>query len=140
MGVRGRVSKTTPMTLAFLALVGGSLLFSACGGGGGEDGGTSDGALMDAAPECASDAECDDGVFCNGAETCDAGSCVSGEAPACDDGVSCTVDRCDAVTDACASAAPDVDGDGFGDFDEAPEENGGEWADFEEPDDDKEKS
>ena len=33
------------------------------------------------APECSADPDCDDGVFCNGAETCSAGACVAGEPP-----------------------------------------------------------
>src|SRR5262249_34577593 len=52
---------------------------------------------------------CDDGVFCNGVETCDPSrGCVAGAAPVCDDGVACTVDRCDADADACAHAASDL--------------------------------
>ena len=33
--------------------------------------------------QCSSNGECDDGVFCNGAETCVSGSCQSGEPPSC---------------------------------------------------------
>jgi len=44
---------------------------------------------------------CDDGVFCNGAETCEASSCQPGAVPDCDDGNACTVDTCDAVSDEC---------------------------------------
>jgi hypothetical protein len=44
---------------------------------------------------------CDDGVFCNGGETCDAAlGCQPGEAPDVSDGADCTVDSCDADTDA----------------------------------------
>jgi len=57
---------------------------------------------------CASAAECDDGVFCNGTETCPAGFCVQGPEPTCDDGVSCTTDRCDAGRDACAAEPRDA--------------------------------
>ena len=40
-------------------------------------------------------AQCDDGVFCTGAEVCDAGTgCVSQPLQV-DDGVSCTIDSCD---------------------------------------------
>lgn len=49
----------------------------------------------DTAVGCVSDAECDDGLFCNGGETCDAGSCLAGSPVDCDDGVSCTADACD---------------------------------------------
>ena len=49
---------------------------------------------------------CDDGVFCNGAETCDPGlGCQAGTPPTCDDGVSCTDDSCNAGTDSCLSVA-----------------------------------
>jgi len=49
---------------------------------------------------CTSNAECSDGVFCNGAETCTAGACVAGPAPcagqSCDeDGDFCFVEACD---------------------------------------------
>ena len=43
---------------------------------------------------------CDDGLFCNGLETCDSDAgCVNGDAPETDDGIDCTVDACDEVTD-----------------------------------------
>lgn len=43
---------------------------------------------------------CDDGLFCNGAEVCDVvEGCQAGEAPAVDDGIECTQDRCDEETD-----------------------------------------
>src|SRR5438093_1270918 len=40
---------------------------------------------------------CDDGHFCNGLETCNPhdGTCVLGSAPTCDDGMVCTADSCD---------------------------------------------
>src|SRR5439155_941916 len=42
------------------------------------------------------DALCDDGVFCNGAETCGgATGCQPGTPPSCDDGNPCTTDACD---------------------------------------------
>jgi len=57
----------------------------------------------------ADDAACDDGAFCNGAEVCDATlGCVDGDAPACDDGLACTVDTCDEDADACANAPDDA--------------------------------
>ncbi len=52
-------------------------------------------------PECAADATCDDGVFCNGVEVCLAGFCQPGPAVVCDDAIACTNDVCDIVTDAC---------------------------------------
>jgi hypothetical protein len=55
------------------------------------------------------DAACDDGVFCNGAETCDAGlDCQAGAPPTCDDAVVCTADSCDPVGDACVNAPDDA--------------------------------
>lgn len=47
-------------------------------------------------PACASAAQCDDGDFCNGAETCDlpAGECLPGPPPTCDDADPCTADSC----------------------------------------------
>jgi hypothetical protein len=44
----------------------------------------------------ASDAACDDDLFCNGTETCDPiDDCQSGQAPDLDDGIDCTIDSCD---------------------------------------------
>ncbi len=46
-------------------------------------------------PGCVSDAECSDGLFCNGAERCATnGECRSGTAPRVDDGIPCTIDSC----------------------------------------------
>jgi len=39
--------------------------------------------------------QCDDGLFCNGPETCDPDTgCAAGDAPDCDDGAMCTYDVC----------------------------------------------
>jgi|GEM_PF-798947 len=55
-----------------------------------------------------SDSACDDGDFCNGAETCDIQTgCRSGTPPDCDDGVDCTVDSCDTASAACLHARDD---------------------------------
>lgn len=43
--------------------------------------------------ECASDSQCDDGIFCNGQETCTGGVCLSGELE--DDDIPCTQLVCD---------------------------------------------
>ncbi|MGB0592350.1 MAG: hypothetical protein ACPGU1_21910, partial [Myxococcota bacterium] len=44
---------------------------------------------------------CDDGVFCNGAESCEpTQGCQPGDAPDVSDGLACTVDSCDSDTDA----------------------------------------
>jgi hypothetical protein len=49
-----------------------------------------------------SDAACDNGVFCDGTETCDAVlGCQVGAAVNCDDGVGCTVDSCNNGTSSC---------------------------------------
>jgi hypothetical protein len=45
---------------------------------------------------------CDDGLFCNGVETCDPTfGCRRGTPPNCDDGVACTVDACNEESDRC---------------------------------------
>ncbi len=52
---------------------------------------------------CSTNADCDDGILCNGAETCDvaSGSCLAGTPPTCDDGNACTADSCDFASNAC---------------------------------------
>ncbi len=54
---------------------------------------------------CVVNADCDDGLFCNGAETCAAGVCQAGTAVNCSDGVVCTDDSCNEVTNTCDSVA-----------------------------------
>lgn len=56
---------------------------------------------------CISDADCDDGLYCNGTETCAGGTCQTGTAPECDDGVSCTVVTCNEDTDTCDNVPDD---------------------------------
>ena len=64
-----------------------------------------DGGEVDAGtvhPDCRSNADCDDGIFCNGLEACNAGVC--GTTPiACPDtdGIECTRPMCDPMLDAC---------------------------------------
>jgi hypothetical protein len=50
--------------------------------------------------------DCDDGVFCKGAESCDlaADQCEPGSPPTCDDGIACTMDSCDASLDECVNS------------------------------------
>ncbi len=49
---------------------------------------------------------CDDATVCNGAETCQAGTCQAGPPPACDDNDACNgVETCDAVL-GCQAGAP----------------------------------
>ncbi len=43
---------------------------------------------------CSLDVECDDFVFCNGAEICSEGVCKSGSSIDCADGIDCTADSC----------------------------------------------
>ena len=55
-------------------------------------------------------ASCDDGLYCNGAETCGGGSCLSGTPIECgDSGDACQVSQCDDSIDACVNV-PTVDG------------------------------
>ncbi len=53
---------------------------------------------------CVTDADCDDGVFCNGVETCSDGACQAGTPVNCNDGVACTIDSCNEATDTCDHA------------------------------------
>jgi hypothetical protein len=56
-----------------------------------------------------SDGNCDDGIFCNGAETCDpVNDCQLGTPVDCNDGVGCTDDSCDEANDTCANNPNDV--------------------------------
>jgi hypothetical protein len=49
----------------------------------------------------ANDSACDDGLFCNGSESCQLAGCQSGITVDCDDSVDCTIDACNEGTDAC---------------------------------------
>ncbi len=63
-------------------------------------------------PICQDDATCDDGLYCNGSETCDTvNGCQAGTAPDCDDGVSCTADSCNETSDQCVNTANDANCD-----------------------------
>ncbi|MFH0983172.1 MAG: hypothetical protein V2A79_16760, partial [Planctomycetota bacterium] len=53
--------------------------------------------------------DCDDGLFCNGTETCDALlGCQDGPDVDCNDDVSCTVDSCNEGTDLCDNVPSDA--------------------------------
>ena len=62
---------------------------------------------VDAAAGCASHAECDDGVFCNGRERCAAGACVAASSP-CPTGTACD----EAAGQCVLGCSTDADGDG----------------------------
>jgi hypothetical protein len=57
--------------------------------------------------QCSADSDCDDGRYCNGEESCNNGRCVTGSRVDCNDGVSCTMDRCNEVRDMCVRIAND---------------------------------
>lgn len=64
---------------------------------------------------CASDAQCDDGLFCTGIERCDVGVCVAGPPTVCPSD-RCRDGLCDERRDLCVvrpSAFSDADRDGF---------------------------
>jgi hypothetical protein len=66
-------------------------------------------------PECVIDADCDDGLFCNGAETCNAGTCEEGTPPVCDNGSFCDgTETCNEGTDSCDGGTPPDPDDGVG--------------------------
>ncbi len=50
---------------------------------------------------CSEDADCDDGVFCNGSEECFGGRCRPGGPFHCQDAIYCTVDSCDEASQSC---------------------------------------
>jgi hypothetical protein len=54
-----------------------------------------------AAQPCEHDSECDDGLWCNGTESCIQGHCTTSLAPDCDDHDPCTIDACDETLDQC---------------------------------------
>lgn len=51
---------------------------------------------------CDGPEDCDDGQLCNGRERCVVGMCYPAEFPeTCDDGIDCTLDRCDEASNRC---------------------------------------
>src|SRR5262249_26565109 len=52
---------------------------------------------------CSSDAECNDGLVCDGIESCSGGLCLPGASPRCDDGIDCTVDTCAESSGGCTN-------------------------------------
>ena len=64
--------------------------------------------VHDPIPNCCHvNADCDDGLWCTGTETCDPlnNVCIPGTAPNCNDGVGCTTDACNDTTDTCTHTA-----------------------------------
>jgi Bacterial Ig-like domain/Putative metal-binding motif/von Willebrand factor type D domain len=92
------------------------MVLSACGDDSSvtavEDAGRTEGDAATPPPTCEQDSDCDDGLFCNGEETCAEGQCDDGTAVGCDDGIECTLDQCSERTRECESLPPDLDGDG----------------------------
>jgi hypothetical protein len=52
--------------------------------------------------------ECNDGLWCNGIETCENRECAGGSAPQCSDNVDCTDDSCNETTDSCDNIPDDT--------------------------------
>jgi hypothetical protein len=98
---------------SFVALA--LLLAPGCGSPPAPSDAGSDSALPDTGPECTTAMDCDDGLFCNGSESCNAGRCVLGTPMRCDDSVACTTDACSEELRRCVFRVPDADGDGAGD-------------------------
>jgi len=59
--------------------------------------------------QCTVDADCDDGEYCNGLETCNTGdgTCQPGTPVDCNDGFDCTIDFCNETTDSCDNVPDD---------------------------------
>jgi cysteine-rich repeat protein len=74
-----------------------------------------DGCDADCTFTCTTDADCQDGDACNGAETCDTAThlCSGGMTLDCNDMDECTTDTCAAAT-GCVNTSVFVDGDGDG--------------------------
>ena len=63
---------------------------------------------LESAFECQNDADCSDGDFCNGVESCNGGVCVAGSPVDCADGNACTVDTC-SPSGGCSNTPLDCD-------------------------------
>lgn len=60
-------------------------------------------------PACR-DADCQNGLFCDGAERCSpSGTCIAGTPPSCDDALASTTDSCDEASDSCRHVAAAVE-------------------------------
>lgn len=102
--------------LTFQSAATGSAIYntSICGAGDIADAQIAFGSVTVNMVECLSDLDCDDGLFCNGAETCDlvAFTCQTGTAPTCDDLIDCTDDICDPAAGGGAGACVNSPNDG----------------------------
>jgi hypothetical protein len=59
---------------------------------------------------CTIDQDCNDEIYCNGEEKCQAGNCVgtsAADANVCDDGVECTLDICKELDESCTNQPDD---------------------------------
>lgn len=67
------------------------------------------------APQCATDADCDNALFCDGQETCREERCIPGAPVVCMGGTACVPVACDEDARMCRAtpATGDRDGDGF---------------------------
>ncbi|MFQ5591786.1 MAG: fibronectin type III domain-containing protein, partial [Phycisphaerae bacterium] len=65
--------------------------------------------VTDSCDNVPDDAACDNGLFCDGIETCDPVlDCRVGSPLVCDDGNACTVDSCNEATDSCDNLPDDA--------------------------------
>ena len=109
---RRRPLRSAAMSPSRFACVSLLVLLVSCGGTP-DAGDASTDAPIDASG-CHTNADCDDGTFCNGMESCEAGRCVAGPRVVCDDAVACTIDSCNEDRARCVFTVPDADGDGHG--------------------------
>jgi hypothetical protein len=88
------------------------------GGTASAQGGTTSGGGEGGMPECASDDDCDDGLYCNGVEECVSGACEPGEAHCTnvEDPSHCAATCAEGASGSICGVEPlDADGDGHGD-------------------------
>src|SRR5438552_2145020 len=76
-------------------------------GGSAEAGSAVKDAQVDAhVTSCNENADCDDGAYCTGEETCVNHACLAGTPVTCDDGIPCTNDVCVEAARECRSLPP----------------------------------
>ena len=70
--------------------------------------------LVEAVSACTENANCDDGIYCNGAETCEQGTCKDGAPPCSEDGLFCNgVVWCDEDSETCKTTPVPCDASGL---------------------------